>query len=221
MEHEPVELRASPDALRALTGAITRYRVEQVPGFGEDVSAVWIDAGQLYLVSVDIMGLAFKFEVCTLRVQTPAEALATAEANRPAMEQAWAEMRAAGVPIPVFALPAEPSPAGPLEDWPFRSWRFDILRRKEFIIDPVHLPDDPGDRQRYFENLGQGQAPQHSEHSCTATIGLLFTSDDGRRLLIVSDGMPGFMRVTDEEDVTQAYLRTCEVVPAPEYARRL
>jgi hypothetical protein len=213
MEHEPVELRASPEALAALSGAITGYRVERFPG-DRDVNAVWIEAGQLYLVSVDIAGLAFKFEAFRLVVQAPAEALAAMEANRPLMEKGWAEVRAAGIALPQFPPPAEPAPTGALEKWPFASWRLDILRRMEFIIGPDHLPDGTEAQAAYFHDLPRGEAPGGSEHHCLTAIGLLFTADDGRRFLIAADGMPGFMRVTDEEEVVQAYLRQCIADPA-------
>lgn len=221
MEHEPVELRATPDALTALTGAITRYRVERFPGERDDVSAVWIEADQLYLMTVDIVGLAFKFEVFTLVVQTPAAALAAMEANRLSMERSWAQIRASGIALPTLAPPAEPTPAGMLEEWPFRSWRLDILKRMEFIVGPEHLPDIGEGLEAYFQRLRPGQAPPGSEHICLTAIGLLFTSEDGRRFLIASDGMPGFMKVTHEGDVVQSYLRQCIVVPAADYVSGL
>jgi hypothetical protein len=33
--------------------------------------------------------------------------------------------------------------------------------------------------------------------------------------------MPGMMRVTDQEDVVQSYLRQCIAVPASEYVAKL
>ena len=76
MEYEPKELRANPEALSALSGGITSIRIEERPGERGDVSSVWFHADQLYLVAVDILDLAFKFEVYTLLVKTPAEMLA-------------------------------------------------------------------------------------------------------------------------------------------------
>lgn len=70
-------------------------------------------------------------------------------------------------------------------------------------------------------NLPANVAPDGSEHTCLTAIGLLFTSDEGGRFLVVADGMPGWMRVSDDEETAQAYLRQCIVVPAAEYAKTL
>jgi hypothetical protein len=221
MEHEPVELRASPEALLALSEGITGFRVEELPGGRGDVSAVWFQADQLYLIIVDILGLAFKFEVFTLVVKTPAQMLAIMRANAPQMEKAWAEMREAGLAIPSMGRPVEPAPAGELAQWPFRSWRLDVLKRMEFIVGPEHLPETADAVQEYLRSLPAGVAPDGSEHTCLTVVGLLFTSDDGGRFLVVADGMPGWMRVSDEEELVQSYLRQCIVVPAAEYATTL
>lgn len=221
MEHDPVDLRASPEALLALSEGITGFRVEELPGGRGDVSSVWFQADQLYLLSVDILGLAFKFEVFTLVVKTPAQMLAIMEANAPQMEKAWAEMRQAGLPIAPIGPPVEPAPAGELASWPFRSWRLDILKRMEFLVGPDHLPETADAVQDYFWSLPAGVAPAGSEHTCLTAIGMLFTSDGGGRFLVVADGMPGWMRVSDEEEVVQSYLRQCIVVPAAEYATTL
>src|SRR5689334_15633237 len=99
MEHEPVELRATPEALITLAQGITGFRVEELPGGRGDVSAVWFQADQLYLVTVHILGLAFKFEVFTLGLNTPAEMLAIMQANAPQVEKTTADLRAAGLAI--------------------------------------------------------------------------------------------------------------------------
>jgi hypothetical protein len=221
MEHVPVELRASPEALLALTQGVTAYRVEHLPGGGGDVRAVWFHADQLYLVTVDILGPADMFEVFTLAVNTPAEMLAIRRAYTPPMERTRAKMRAAGIVIPPMEPPVEPAPTGELEEWPYRSWRLDVLKRMEFTVTPEHLPETPEAVQDYFGSLPAGAAPDGSENTCLTAIGLLFTSDDGGRFLVVADGMPGWMRVTDEEDAVQSYLRQCIAVPAAEYAATL
>jgi hypothetical protein len=200
---------------------VTSFRVEELNGVGGDVGAVWFQADQLYLVTVDILGLAFKFEVFTLLVKTPAEMLAIARANAPQMEMAWAEIKQAGLPIPPMALLATPAPTGELAQWPFRSWRLDVLKSMEFIVDPEYLPKTADAVQEYLLSLPAGVAPAGSEHTCLTASGLLFTSDDGRRFLVVADGMPGMMRVTDQEDVVQSYLRQCIAVPASEYVAKL
>ena len=221
MEHEPVELRASPQALLALAQGITGFRVEELPVRTGDVSAVWFQADQLYLATVDILGLAFKFEVFTLVLKTPAEVLAIMQANAPQMEKVSAELTAAGLPSPPMGPPVEPTPAGDLQEWPFRSWRLDVLKRMEFIVGLEHLPETADAVQESFESLPAGAAPNGSEHTCLTAIGLLFTSDDGGRFLVVADGMPGWMRVSSDEEVVQAYLRQCVIVPVSEYAATL
>lgn len=221
MEHEPVELRATPEALITLAQGITGFRVEELPGGRGDVSAVWFQADQLYLVTVHILGLAFKFEVFTLGLNTPAEMLAIMQANAPQVEKTTADLRAAGLAIPPMEPLVKPEPAGPLEEWPFGSWRLDVLKRMSFIVGPEYLPNTAEAVQEYFSDLPAGVAPEGSEHTCLTAVGLLFTSDDGRRFLIVADGAPGWMRVSDEEDAAQSYLRQCIAVPAGEYAMTL
>ncbi|WP_439567258.1 hypothetical protein [Sphingopyxis sp.] len=213
MEHEPVEIRATPRVLRSLAQDITCFRVEELPGGSGDVTAVWFQADQLYLVSVDILGLAFKFEVFTLVVNTPAEMLSIMQANVPQMEQAWTEMKVADIAIPPMGPPVEPAPADGLTKWPFRSWCLDVLRRKQFTVGLEHLPETADALESYFSSLRPGEAPVGSEHTCLTDVGLLFTSEEGERFLVVADGMPGCMRVTDDEEVVQAYLRQCIVVP--------
>jgi hypothetical protein len=221
MEHEPIELRASPEVLLALSQGVTSYKVEELRGGDGDVGAVWFQADQLYLVTVDIVELAFKFEVFTLLVKTPAEMLAIACANAPQSERAWAEMQEAGLPIPPMAPPATPAPTGELAQWPFQSWRLDVLKSMEFSVDPEYLPKTADAVQEHLLSLPAGVAPAGSEHTCLTASGLLFSSDDGRRLLVVADGMPGMMRVTDQEDVVQSYLRQCVAVPASDYVANL
>jgi hypothetical protein len=152
MEHEPVELRASPRTLLALTEGITGYRVEHLPGGRGDVSTVWFQADQLYQVTVDILPLAFKFEVFTLAVETPAEMLAIMQANAPQMDETSAVLKAAGLLVPTMGPPVEPAPEGELEEWPFRSWRLDVLKRMDFIVGPEHLPETADAVQEYFRS---------------------------------------------------------------------
>lgn len=213
MEHEPVQIRASAETLTSLAQRVTGFLVEESPEGSGDVSAVWLQADQLYLVSVDILGLAFKFEIFTLVVNTPAEMLSIMQAHAPYVEKAWAEMKAAGIPVPPRTSPVAPAPAGELIQWPFRSWRLDVLRRMEFLVGLEHLPDTADAFDRYFASLGPGEVPVGSEHVCLADVGLLFTSQEGARLLIVADGTPGCMKVTNDEEVVQSYLRRCIVVP--------
>ena len=194
MEHEPVALLASSHALLALARGITRYKVEYEPGNRGDVSAVWFQADQLYIATVEILSLADRFEVFPLAVQTPT----------------------AGLGPFVDAIDIRD-----LEEWPFKSWRLDVLRRMEFIVGPEHLPNNAAEVGDYFRTIPAGIAAPGSEESCLTAMGLLFTSGDGRRFLLVTDGMPGSMRVTDEEEAVQSYLRQCIVTPAEEYASTL
>lgn len=222
MEHEPVELRARPEALLALNQGITRFRVEELPGGRGDVGAVWLQADQLYLVTVDILQIAFKFEVFTLALNSPAEMLAVLQANAPQVEKAWLEMMRGGLSVlPRMSAPVEPAPTGDLAQWPFQSWRLEVLKRMEFIVGFEQLPEIADAAQKYLRTVPAGVAPEGSEQTCLTAIGLLFTSEGGKRLLIVADGMPGSMKVTDEEDAVQDYLRQCIVVPAEEYANTL
>lgn len=218
MDHAPVELRTTAGALLALTQGITRYRVEQSESGRGDVISVWFQTEQLYLVTVDIVALAFKFEVFPLVVKTPAEQFEAMRNNAPLREQALAALRIA---VPDMPPLVESAPDGELLDWPFQSWRLDVLKRMEFIIGPEHLPETADALEDHFRSLPAGQSPVGSEHTCITAMGLLFTSDEGARFLVVADGMPGCMRVTKDEDDVQSYLRQCIAVPAIDYVSAL
>ena len=75
------------------------------------------------------------------------------------------------------------------------------------IVAPEYLPKTADAVQEYLLSLPAGVPPAGSEHTCLTASGLPFSSDDGRRFLILADGMPGMMRVTDQEDFVQSYLR--------------
>jgi hypothetical protein len=218
MQHDPVELRATPDALLSLARSITHYRLEQDPHGQGDVGAVWFQTDQLYLLNVDTLDLAFKFEVFRLGLQTPADWMIQMQANLPRFQKTLAELFELGLPDFPFEVPVEPRPTGELQGWPFRSWRLEIMKRMEFAIAPEYLPGNAEEADEYLRSLPRATAPPGSENSCLTAMGLLFTSlDDGRRILITADGMPGLMRVTDDEDVVQSHLQQCICVPVEEY----
>lgn len=225
MEHEPVEIRASPQALLTLTKDITGFRVEELMGGRGEIISVWFQTDQIYVVSVDILGLEFKFEVFTLVVKAADEMLSMMQHNATLMQhnatrikEAWTERRNADGPVPPMGSSLKPAPAGELTQWPFRSWRLDVLKRMSYIVSSEHLPETASATDSYLASLAPGEAPAGSEHTCLTAMGLLFTSEESERFLIVADGMPGFMKVTQDEEVVQSYLRQCIVVPATEYA---
>ena len=217
MEHEPVEIRANRQAMLSLALDITGFRVEELPGGQGEVSAVWFQADQLYHVSVDVLGLATQFEVFTLLVKTPAEIQLIQDARAREIEKAWAGIKEAGLPISRMDPPLAIAPAGELTQWPFRSWRLDILKRMAFVVGLEHLPETSDAMDNYLVGLRPGEAPSGSVHTCLTASGLLFTSDKDARLLLVADGTPGFMRVTTDQEAVQSYLRQCIAVPVSEY----
>lgn len=104
----------------------------------------------------------------------------------------------------------EPPPSG-FSPWPFRSWRIELLRQATYTephAGGATFGADPIE-QGYAR---PGEEPANALESCVVSVGLLFTEEDGGRLLI--GALPeGDTRSTRRPEVIDAYLETCRRTP--------
>ena len=103
------------------------------------------------------------------------------------------------------------------EPWPFASWRTEVLRRAEYIDWGVEAGPILGDHPNFQSAARPGQVPAEASAWCEVAAGLLFTGDDGRRLLIAVDWSPMNLVVTEDAAPIETFLATCERVEMDDY----
>lgn len=216
VEFPPFELQASADALRHLTAGIARWRVERM---GNSVSNVWIRGadGSVWLIGVDQRGLRHMFEVFALGMLSMAE-----------LRERWENwvplVLPDGVPAGLRELmttrPPVPTPPADLDPWPFESWRTEVLRRAEFIVEGADAGPTFGDSPNIQSAARPGVVPSEAAAFCEVAAGVLFTGDQGRRALMAVDWMPMDMLVTEDAARIEAYLADCETMSMESYLRQ-
>lgn len=97
-------------------------------------------------------------------------------------------------------------PVGPFTPWPFQSWRVEALYRQEGVFSLDHDVPAFGDGPMGQGALEPGAVPEGAEAICEVGVGLLFTGDDGERLLIGVDWMPLALLVISDDASINAYL---------------
>ena len=197
----PELIDAAPDDLRSLCFALTGYGPVETHGIAW---GLWLLRGNrppLLITSVS-RDIVFKFEVFTLALRTPEKILAAAHDNRPQMEEVVEQLKSAGAEFaPLQPLPEQFGPEETLE-WPFAAWRVDVLWQREWTI-PM---EDVSDEWREHPATHFGAAPTGATHACLVAKGLLFTSDDGAKLLVSQGEMPLDLLVTRDQRQIQAAL---------------
>lgn len=213
----PFELHAARPVLLALQDDIAGYAVERI---GKGASLVWVrsHAGQTWAIGVDQRDLQFKFEVFTLVIETIE-----------AMQERIAAWKPPHLPTDIpenfrklmSTQPAAPKPPAEFKPWPFSSWRLDVLRRAEYIIENVDPGPTFGDNPNAQAPSKPGQVPPEASASCDVAVALLFTAANNKQLLIGVDWMPFDMVVTEDNHEIDEYISPCERVPLEDYASRL
>jgi hypothetical protein len=168
-------------------------------------------------MSVDGRDALPMFEVFTLRLATLKE-----------LQDRWHDWKAPPLPadmpdqLRALMTTKPPMPASPtiFDTWPFPSWRTQVLRRAEFIIENVPVADTVGDHPNSQSASRPMAVPAEASASCEVTVGLLFTGPDGRRLLMGVDWMPYSMVVTDQSEEIDEYLAPCEATDLDVYLDR-
>ena len=213
----PFEIHGVRPALLALESGIAGYTVERM---GKGASLVWLrsDAGQIWGIGVDQRDLEFKFEVFTLAIETIEAMQARVAAWKPPqlppdMPENFRQL--------MSTRPELPKPSSEFQPWPFASWRVEVLRRAEYIIENVNPGPTFGNNPNMLVAIRPGQVPPEASATCEVAVALLFTESNGKRLLVGVDWMPYNMIITEDGSEIDEYLRPCERVPLKDYASRL
>lgn len=117
--------------------------------------------------------------------------------------------------------PAAPSPPVDLQPWPFQRWRTEVLRRAEFIVEHATADATFGNNPNEQSAVRPMKVPAAAFASCEVAVGVLFTGDDGKRLLMGVDWMPENMIVTRDAAKIDEYLQACDKVELAAYVERL
>lgn len=215
VEFAPFELQASTLALRQLTNGISGWRVERR---GKMVSAVWLRTsdGTIWLLDVNQRDVRPMFEVFTLGMLSMSELRGRWERWKP-------PVLPAGVPDALRQLlttrPAAPVAPTAFEAWPLRSWRTQVVRRTEFIVERADVGPTFGDNPNSQGAARPREVPRDASAFCEVAAGVLFTSEAYSVLLAV-DWMPMNMLILQDLPDIQAFIADCELVDMADYLRR-
>lgn len=211
-----VELQAFRPALLALESGIEGYAVV---GVGKSISLAWIrTSGRIWAIGVGQRDLQFMFEVFPLAIESfEAVQARVATWQPPSLPPDMPE----GLRHLMSMRPEPLKRPTDFQPWPLPSWRVEVLRRVEYIIENVDPGPTFGDNPNAQAAARPGEVPASASTSCEVAVALLFTDDAGKRLLIGADWMPLNMIVTEDARTIDDYLEPCERIPASVYAARL
>jgi len=210
----PLELQASTSALQQLTKDIRGWRVERI---GMNVSNIWLRTvdGATWLLGVHQRDLLPLFEVFTLSLLSMTE-----------LQERWENWTppslTKGVPEPLRKLMTTrpPAPVTPtdFEPWPLRTWRTEVVRRAEFIVEGAEVRSTIGNNPNSQAATRPGAVPTGASAFCEVAAGILFTGED-RSLLLAVDWLPMNMLVLQDGAEIHAFNTDCELVGMDEYVR--
>lgn len=212
VEFPPFELQANTSALRNLTSGLSGWRVERM---GDSASNVWLRTsdGAIWLIGVDQRDLRPMFEVFTLGMLSLSD-----------LHERWERWEPPVVPegAPqdfrhlLTTRPAAPVAPRDFEPWPLQSWRTDVVRRAEFIVEGGDVGPTFGNNPNTQSAARPGAVPPSASAFCEVAAGVLF-SGEGRRLLLAVDWMPMNMLVVQDAAEISAFLAECELVSMADY----
>ncbi len=214
IEFPPVELQASPSALQQLMTGINGWHVERM---GSSASNIWLRTsdGAVWLIEVDQRCVRPRFEVFTLKMLSMCE-----------LHERWERWSPPALTSDVpdgfrkLLTTRPPAPAAPIkfDPWPFRSWRTEVVRKVEFMVDGGNAGPMTGDN-RETESAGRRRAvPPEATAFCEVAAGVLFTGDDDRKLLLAVNWMPMDMLVVEDAAEINALNSKCELVRMEAYS---
>lgn len=216
VEFPPFELRASPLALQHLTSGLCGWRVERM---GSSASSVWLRAsdGTNWLMGVNQRDVRPMFEVFTLGMLSMGE-----------LHERWKRWEAPALPKEVpegfrqLLTTRPPMPAAPtdFDQWPFSSWRTEVVRRAEFIVEGGDAGPTFGDNPNVQSAARPRAVPPDANAFCEVAVGVLFTSED-RKLLLAADWMPMHMLILEDAAEIDAFIADCEMVSMADYLHDL
>lgn len=97
--------------------------------------------------------------------------------------------------------------------WPFDSWKTEILIREEFIVAADAGADTVGIARNVQDAVVPGNVPNDAIDSRVVEVGLLFTGNSGKRLIIAADWMPFNIAISQDEAWIEEFLQSCEIAP--------
>jgi hypothetical protein len=211
------ELQAGRATLEALSERLAGYFLVT---FGRSVPAVWLQLsnGEALFLTVAQRDLQFKFEVFTLRLATMAELQRICDdwvapmvgEEMPALVKAMMTTRPS---LPVLPIEFEP--------WPFRSWRTEVVRRAESIVEVAAAVPAFGENPNFQSASKPGSVPQDALASCEVAAGLMFTGLDRKRVLVAVDWIPMNIVFSTDEGLIDAFVEHCDLIPLDDYLIRL
>lgn len=211
-EFPPFELQASTSALRHLTSGLSGWRVERT---GNSAPNVWLRTsdGAVWLIGVDQRDVRPMFEVFTLGMLRLSE-----------LHERWANWEPPVLPegIPegfrqlMTTRPAAPVAPTHFDSWPLRSWRTEVVRRAEFIVEGGDVGPTFGNNPNTQSAARPRAVPPSASAFCEVAAGVLFTGE-GRKLLLAVDWMPMNMLVLQDAAEISTFLADCELVSMADY----
>ena len=215
VEFPPFELQASKFALLHLASGISGWRVERL---GKTASNVWLKTsdGATWLVGVDQRDVQSMFEVFTLGLLSMSE-----------LHEQWKNWKPPvlpeGIPDGLRGLlttrPAAPVEPTQFDPWPLRSWRTEVVRRAEFIVEGADVGPTFGNNPNAQSAARPRAVPPGASASCEVAAGVLFTGED-RQLLLAVDWMPMNMLILQDTAEISAFTKDCELVSMTDYLDR-
>lgn len=214
--YPPIALHLDDAAVRMLSNGLRGMVVERSH---RAIAGVWLqdDKGAVWSAMATGATPQRMFEIWSLTVEK-LESLQTRMAN-------WTPPQLPeGIPESIrkllSATPAVPTQPSQFEPWPFDRWECGVARRVEFIVADVDVGPTFGNEPNIQSVTKPGSVPREASAVCEAVAGLLFTSNDGRRLLCAVDPKPGDLVWTQDAGEIDAYLASCEVEALTDHVRR-
>lgn len=182
---------------------------------GDSASNVWLRTsdGAIWLIGVDQRDLRPMFEVFTLGMLSLSDLHERWERWEPPVVPEGAPE---GFRHLLTTRPAAPVAPRDFEPWPLQSWRTDVVRRAEFIVEGGDVGPTFGNNPNTQSAARPGAVPPSADAFCEVAAGVLF-SGEGRRLLLAVDWMPMNMLVVQDAAEISAFLAECELVGMADY----
>lgn len=212
VEFPPFELEGSASALRNLASNIDGWRVDRL---GNRASNVWLRSsdGAVWLIEVEQQDVQPMFEVFTLGMRSMSELYERWERWEP-------PLLPQGVPEGLHRLlttrPAAPAAPAHFDPWPLRSWRTDVVRRAEFIIEGEEVGPTFGNNPNTQSSARPGAVPALASAFCEVAAGVLFTGE-GQHLLLAVDWTPTNILVLQDAGQIGTFLADCELISIADY----
>lgn len=108
--------------------------------------------------------------------------------------------------LPLAPVPNQIEPSQ-IQQWPFKKWQTFVVWVFDYSVPVKALREDWYGKDQPF-----GVVPESATDACLVATGLLFSGEDGRRLLIEQGEMPLDLLVTQDEEVIASKLKGTRLV---------